>query len=127
MGRVVKHIFHILKNIRFACSRINLWYLGHGALNNSPTSRATRKKNWEVTLLAGWNNKPQIWSVCIHMIVFSNWCVVCGLLRQDFCVAIFCSLCKEVVALTWLFFQIGGWAVCGLPWKDFCVVIFCIH
>ena len=45
--RVVRHLFHILKNIRFACSRKNCFTFGqwHLLLNMS-TSRAAKKENW---------------------------------------------------------------------------------
>ena len=43
VGRVGGYIFHKLKNIQFAFFRINLLYLGHGTLNNRPSSRAERK------------------------------------------------------------------------------------
>lgn len=45
VGRVRTHLFHILKNVRFAYSLINLLYLGHGTLNNIPTSLRARKEN----------------------------------------------------------------------------------
>ena len=42
--RVVRHLFHILKNIRFACSPKNLLHLGNGAsLLNMSTSRAAKE------------------------------------------------------------------------------------
>ena len=64
MGRIGRHIFHILKNTQFACSRINLLYSGHAALNNRRTSGATTKENWEIKVPAGSNSKPQICSSC---------------------------------------------------------------
>ena len=62
-------IFHIFKNIQFACSRINLLYLGHSTINNKMNSPAARKGNWgcgggEVRILAGSKRKPQICSSC---------------------------------------------------------------
>lgn len=41
VGKVGRYVFHI----QFACSRINLSYLGRGCLNNRPTSYASRKEN----------------------------------------------------------------------------------
>ena len=43
--------FSYLKNIQFACSIINPSYLGHGALNNRPTSRAARREKWGIRVL----------------------------------------------------------------------------
>ena len=61
---------------------INRQYLGHGTLNNRPTSRAARKENWGVRVRTGSHRKPQI-----------------------------CSSREEVLVLTWLFFKIGEWFV----------------
>ena len=44
VGRV-GDIFHVLKNIQFACFATNLLYLGHDAFNNRATSRAARNGN----------------------------------------------------------------------------------
>ena len=75
--------------------QLYLLYLGLAALNHRPTSRAARKEIYWVRVLAGSNRKPQIYSSCEKVLAltwffffFSNWCVVCGLLWQDFGVVI---------------------------------------
>ena len=67
MGRIRRRIFHILKSIQFACSRINLLYLGRGAFNNRPASRAARKENWSEPLQGQTGNRFVV-SVkkCLH-------------------------------------------------------------
>ena len=67
----------------------------HGALNNRPTSRAAWKKNCGIEVIAESNRKPETCSSCeeelsLTRLFFPNWCVVCGLLWQDFCVGISC-------------------------------------
>ena len=57
MGRVGRHLFHVLKIIQCACSRFNLLYLGHGVLNNIPTTRVARKENWWVIVVTGSNRE----------------------------------------------------------------------
>ena len=51
--------FDNLKNFQFACSRLNILYLSHGAVSNMPTSRSWRKENWGYRVVAGSNRKPQ--------------------------------------------------------------------
>ena len=86
MVRVWRHIFHILRNNQSACSRINLLYLGHGLLNNRSTRSAAEKENWVSEFLQ--DQTGNCWS-----------------LSQEI------SFREEVLAVTWLFFQIGGWNV----------------
>ena len=79
MGRVGRHIFHVLKSIQFACSQINLLYLGRGAFNNRPASRAARKENWSELLHGQTRNHRFVVSVkkCLHSYGFfqnGGWC-----------------------------------------------------
>lgn len=55
MERFGRHVFHILKDIHFTCFQINILYLTYGALNDRPASRAARKENCGVEVLAGSN------------------------------------------------------------------------
>ena len=55
MGKFGRQVFHILKDINFTCFQKNILYLTCGSLNDRPASRATRKKNCEVKVLAGSN------------------------------------------------------------------------
>ena len=79
MGRIGRRIFDILKSIQFACSRISLLYLGRGAFNNRPASRAARKENWSEPLQGQIGNHRFVVSVkkCLHSHgFFSKWWLV---------------------------------------------------
>lgn len=79
-----KIYFSYSKNIHFACSRINLMYLGHLVLKNRPTSREARKENLESGSLQGQTEYrrfivPVRKSLHLHDCFFqiAEWCVAC--------------------------------------------------
>ena len=69
-----KIYFSYSKNIHFACSRINLMYLGHLVLKNRPTSREARKENLESGSLQGQTEYRRfivpVRKSCTYMIAF---------------------------------------------------------
>ena len=76
---------HILKNIQFACSRINILYLSFGWGGGGGGSEPLQGQTGNHKFLG-----PAKKCLHSHDCFFSNLSVLCGLLWQDFCVVIFC-------------------------------------
>lgn len=95
MGSVGRHILHILKNIQFACPRMNFCIWAMALLMTDPPVLQQGRKNAGLESLQGQTGN-QIFAVpvmkCLHShyCFFPNWWVLHGLLWQDFCVFIIC-------------------------------------